>query len=92
MILSKGELGRTYLISAGEEKHNMEVIKAILKRLGRDERLIEHVTDRPGHDVRYALDPGRIMSELGWRPKVGFEEGIRLTTEHYKNNKSRYVG
>ena len=89
-ILKKGEIGQTYLVSAGQEMRNMDVIKAILKRMGCGDEMIAHVNDRPGHDVRYALDASKIMSELGWKPKTTFGKGLELTIEHYKNNIGKY--
>jgi dTDP-glucose 4,6-dehydratase len=86
LILQKGKLGETYLIGADAEKSNLEVVKIILNLLDKDERLIEYVTDRPGHDLRYAIDSTKIQTELGWKPRVNFEEGIKLTIEWYKQN------
>ena len=90
IILNKGEIGQAYLVSAGQERRNMDVIKAILKRMGRGEEMIVHVKDRQGHDARYALDASKIMSELGWMPKTSFDRGLELTIEHYKNNTGKY--
>lgn len=89
-ILLKGEYGQTYLISANQEKHNIEVVKAILQILEKDEKLIEFVEDRPGHDVRYAIDARKIIKELGWKPKTKFDEGLRLTINHYVENFEYY--
>ncbi len=85
-ILTKGVPGETYLVGADQEKHNIDVIKMILELLGKPETLIKHVTDRLGHDVRYAIDPTKIRNELGWSPKYTFEEGLRKTVEWYKSN------
>ncbi|MEM4291510.1 MAG: dTDP-glucose 4,6-dehydratase [Archaeoglobaceae archaeon] len=85
LVLQKGDPG-IYNISSGEEKTNLEVVETILKIMGKDENLIEFVEDRPGHDLRYSLDSSKIR-ELGWRPKVSFEEGIRRTVEWYLQNK-----
>ncbi|MEM4575697.1 MAG: dTDP-glucose 4,6-dehydratase [Archaeoglobaceae archaeon] len=85
LVLQKGDPG-IYNISSGEEKTNLEVVETILKIMGKDENLIEFVEDRPGHDFRYSLDSSKIR-ELGWRPKVSFEEGIRRTVEWYLQNK-----
>lgn len=85
LVLQKGDPG-IYNISSGEEKTNLEVVETILKIMGKDENLIEFVEDRPGHDFRYSLDSSKIR-ELGWRPRVSFEEGIRRTVEWYLQNK-----
>ncbi|MEM3505694.1 MAG: dTDP-glucose 4,6-dehydratase [Archaeoglobaceae archaeon] len=85
LVLQKGDPG-IYNISSGEEKTNLEVVETILKIMGKDENLIEFVEDRPGHDLRYSLDSSKIR-ELGWRPRVSFEEGIRRTVEWYLQNK-----
>ncbi|BFI73643.1 GDP-mannose 4,6-dehydratase [Nanoarchaeota archaeon] len=84
LIINKGE-NDIYNVSTNEEKENLEVVKTILKILGKDESYIEFVEDRPGHDFRYSIDATKIK-ELGWKPKYSFEEGIRLTVEWYKNN------
>ncbi|USS41033.1 dTDP-glucose 4,6-dehydratase [Thermococcus aggregans] len=85
-VLLKGEPREIYNISAGEEKTNLEVVKTILKLMGKDEDMIEFVEDRPGHDLRYSLDSWKIMRDLKWRPKVSFEEGIKKTVKWYLNN------
>ena len=84
LIINKGE-NNIYNVSTNEEKENLEVVKTILKMLGKDESYIEFVEDRPGHDFRYSIDSTKIR-ELGWKPKYSFEEGIKLTVEWYKNN------
>jgi len=71
---------------AANEKTNLEVIDVILDRLGKAKSLIKHVTDRPGHDRRYAIDASKIISELKWRPSVSFEEGINKTIDWYLQN------
>ena len=86
LVLREGRKGEIYNISAGEEKTNLEVVKTILKIMGKDEDLIEFVEDRPGHDVRYSLDSTKIREELGWKPKHSFEEGIRKTVKWYLEN------
>ncbi|MBX4187437.1 MAG: dTDP-glucose 4,6-dehydratase [Candidatus Doudnabacteria bacterium] len=86
LILEKGKIGETYLIGANAEKSNLEIVQTILKTLGKPESLIEFVADRPGHDLRYAIDAGKIEKELGWQPKVNFEDGIKLTIDWYKQN------
>ena len=86
LVLREGERGEIYNISAGEEKTNLDVVRTILKIMGKDEGLIEFVEDRPGHDVRYSLDSTKIGEELGWKPKHGFEDGIKKTVKWYLKN------
>jgi len=85
LVLERGEKREIYNVSAGEEKTNLEVVREILKIMGKSEDLIEFVEDRPGHDLRYSLDSSKIR-QLGWRPKYGFKDGIRKTVEWYLNN------
>ncbi|WP_148882940.1 dTDP-glucose 4,6-dehydratase [Thermococcus aciditolerans] len=85
-VLLKGEPREIYNISAGEEKTNLEVVKTILRIMGRDEDMIEFVEDRPGHDLRYSLDSWKITRDLRWRPKHSFEEGIEKTVKWYLEN------
>jgi dTDP-glucose 4,6-dehydratase len=87
LVLHKGKNGEAYNIAAKQELKNIEVVKAILKLLKRPESLIEFVKDRPGHDLRYSLDIGKI-TELGWGPKVKFDDGIKRTVEWYRHNES----
>jgi len=88
LILEKGKTGEVYNIGSGQEKRNIDVVKRILKILGKPQGLIEFVKDRPGHDIRYFLDSGKIFAELDWQPQVNFEKGIRLTAEWYVQHKS----
>ena len=83
MILNNGEIGEIYNISANKEYTNLEITKRILKILGLPENRIEYVKDRPGHDIRYALDAGKIRRDLGWEPEVEFESGFKGTVEWY---------
>ena len=86
-ILEKGVIGETYLIGADGEKSNVEVVKAILRAFGRDENDIEWVTDRAGHDRRYAIESGKLRTELGWTPAYqDFDKGIVDTIEWYRDN------
>ncbi|MHC4068324.1 MAG: dTDP-glucose 4,6-dehydratase [Planctomycetota bacterium] len=85
-ILTEGRADEVYNIGGCNEKANLEVIKLILKRLGKAESLIKHVKDRPGHDRRYAIDAGKIIKELGWKPSVSFEQGIEKTIDWYLEN------
>ena len=86
LILEKGRPGEIYNISAGNEKTNIEVIRKILRTLGKPEGLISFVEDRPGHDIRYSLDSSKIRTELGWKPKFSFEEALESTVNWYKEN------
>ena len=81
-----GEIGEVYNIGGHNEKHNIEVVKEILKALGKPESLITYVSDRKGHDLRYAIDPTKIETKLGWKPKYTFETGIKETIEWFMNN------
>ena len=74
-------------IGGHNEKQNIDVVKIILKELGKPESLISYVTDRKGHDLRYAIDPSKIEKELGWKPKYIFDTGIKETIKWYTNNK-----
>ena len=85
-VLHSGKAGEVYNIGGHNEKTNLEITKLILDAMGRDESFIEYVKDRPGHDRRYAISNDKITSELGWRPSVTFEEGIRKTIDWYLNN------
>lgn len=87
LIVHKGRVGEIYNIGGHNERTNLSVVKGILSILGKDESLIEYVTDRPGHDLRYAIDPTKISKELGWLPKTSFEEGIKKTVQWYLDNK-----
>lgn len=86
-VLTRGALGRTYHVSAGEQKNNRDVITSILQQLGQPESLMTRVTDRLGHDRRYALNNGRITNELGWRPTIRWDEGIAQTVRWYQDNR-----
>ncbi|MGE4589803.1 MAG: dTDP-glucose 4,6-dehydratase [Acidaminococcaceae bacterium] len=87
LIIRKGTVGEVYNIGGHNEKTNLEVVKTIVHELGKSEDLIKYVTDRPGHDMRYAIDPTKIHDELGWEPTTQFADGIKKTIEWYKNNK-----
>ncbi len=83
LVLQKGKKGERYNIGGHNEKRNIEIVKLILKRLGKSEELISFVEDRKGHDYRYAIDPSKIHKELGWLPKTKFEDGIVKTIDWY---------
>jgi dTDP-glucose 4,6-dehydratase len=96
-VVSNGRVGQTYCIGGQSERTNLEVVTAICelldellpnKTMGRHETLITFVTDRPGHDLRYAIDTTRISTELGWKPRETFESGLRKTVEWYLANRS----
>jgi len=82
-VLAEAPPNEVYNIGGCNEKTNLQVIDLILERLGKPQSLIKHVTDRPGHDRRYAIDASKIITELGWRPSVNFEEGINKTIDWY---------
>lgn len=87
-ILTKGEIGETYLIGADGEKNNIEVLRAILAEMGKDADDFDWVKDRPGHDRRYAIDSTKLRRELGWQPKhTNFDEGLRDTIAWYEDNR-----
>jgi dTDP-glucose 4,6-dehydratase len=85
-ILHKGRIGQTYAIGGDSEKSNFELTMAILAQMGVGEEMIEYVKDRPGHDRRYAIRSHKIQAELGWQPKISFDEGIRRTIQWYAQN------
>ncbi len=87
LIIHKGREGEVYNVGGHNEKANIEIVKMICKELGKPESLITHVTDRKGHDMRYAIDPTKIHNELGWLPETKFEDGIKKTIKWYLENK-----
>ncbi len=87
LIVRNGRSGEVYNIGGHNEKTNLEVVKTILKALGKPESLIHFVKDRPGHDLRYAMDPTKIETELGWKPEYTFDTGIQKTIEWYLENR-----
>ena len=87
LIIHNGTLGEVYNIGGHNERTNIEVVKTILRELKKPENLIQFVTDRPGHDLRYAIDPTKISRELGWLPEMSFDEGIKLTIDWYLHNR-----
>ena len=86
VVLHKGKVGEVYNIGGHNEKTNMEITRLILDAMRKDESSIKYVEDRLGHDRRYAISNDKITSELGWRPSLTFEEGIKITIDWYLNN------
>jgi dTDP-glucose 4,6-dehydratase len=86
MVFTKGKAGEVYNLGGKTEKQNIDLAKIILKKLDKPESLIQFVTDRKGHDFRYAIDFSKAQRELGWTPKVNFEDGIEITIDWYKKN------
>ncbi|MFA5275931.1 MAG: dTDP-glucose 4,6-dehydratase [Candidatus Omnitrophota bacterium] len=91
-VLNKGRTGEVYNLGSGHELENIQVVRALLKILGAREDLIQFVKDRPGHDIRYKLDSSKIKRETGWRPKVSFEQGLKMTVEWCLFNKKWLFG
>lgn len=87
MIIHEGRIGETYCLGGDMEIKNIDIAKRILKELGKDDSSIEHVKDRAGHDLRYAIDFSKIKNELGWEPQIDFEEGMRDTVKWYRENR-----
>ncbi len=88
LVVRKGRVGEVYNIGGHNEMRNIDIVKLICRELGKPESLITHVTDRKGHDMRYAIDPAKIHAELGWLPETKFAEGIRRTIAWYLENRS----
>jgi len=87
-VLENGELGEVYNLGSQQEKHNIDVVKVILKAMGKKESLIEFVKDRAGHDLRYALESKKLFNALNWKPQVKFSDGIKLTVNWYLAHQS----
>ena len=87
LIIHKGKVGEIYNIGGHNERTNLEVVKTVLNQMNKPETLIDYVTDRPGHDRRYAINPEKIEKELGWKPNYSFDTGIKQTIEWYLNNR-----
>jgi dTDP-glucose 4,6-dehydratase len=85
-VLERGRPGEAYNVGGPDECENIEVVRRILELTAADESLVEHVTDRPGHDRRYSLSSAKLREELGWAAEVRFEEGLRRTVEWYREN------
>jgi dTDP-glucose 4,6-dehydratase len=87
LVLKKGKAGQTYHIGGRNPLPNLEVLRLLLKIAGQPESLLKHVTDRLGHDRRYAVDCSKIGRELGWAPEIPFEDGLRSTVNWYRDNR-----
>lgn len=87
LIIHNGKAGEVYNVGGHNERTNLEVVKTILKTLDKPESLIKFVTDRPGHDMRYAIDPTKLTTELGWKPNYNFDTGIAQTIDWYLTHK-----
>ena len=85
-VIENGRVGEVYNLGGHNERNNLYIVKRILSELGKPESLIKHVADRHGHDQRYAIDPAKANSELGWNPTTLFEDGIKKTIDWYKDN------
>ena len=86
LIMHEGELGETYCVGGNAEKTNMEITNTVLNIMDKSKKMIEYVTDRKGHDMRYAIDFSKLKNKLGWEPVVTFEEGMKETIQWYKDN------
>ncbi len=87
LIVHKGKAGEIYNIGGHNEMRNIDIVRLILEKLGKPESLISYVTDRKGHDLRYAIDPSKIYRELGWLPETKFADGLEKTVRWYLDNK-----
>jgi len=87
-IIKKGKIGETYCLGGGNELNNLELTKKILQLMDQSENMIDYVKDRPGHDLRYAMDYSKAQRELSWQPTTDFDQGLKMTIDWYKNNQS----
>ena len=85
-VLEKGRVGEVYNLGGRNEKANIEIVKIFLSELGKPESMITYATDRKGHDQRYAIDPSKAMTELGWAPTTMFKDGIKLIIQWYNDH------
>lgn len=88
LILEKGKIGETYCLGGDSERSNLEITRDILTLMGHGEEMIDYVADRPGHDLRYAIDFSKAQQDLGFTPLISFSEGLASTVNWYKNNKN----
>jgi len=86
IVLHKGKVGEVYNIGGGNEKRNIEVVKKVIEIMGKKEDAIKFVPDRPGHDYRYSIDYSKIINDLGWKPRIDFDTGIKMAINWYKEN------
>ena len=86
MIIHNGTSGEVYNVGGHNERRNIDVVKTVLSLLSKPESLITFVKDRAGHDLRYAIDPAKISTELGWKPETAFDDGMKKTVEWYLKN------
>jgi dTDP-glucose 4,6-dehydratase len=86
LVAHRGAAGETYLVGAEQERSNRDVAHALLRALGRGEDGVEYLPDRPGHDLRYALDSAFLREGLGWRPRVSWDDGLRRTVDWYRSH------
>lgn len=86
LVIQKGEVGENYCVGGDSERNTVQVADAIIDSLGADRSLVVHTKDRPGHDPRYAIDHSKLTKDLGWKPEVSFEEGVKMTIDWYKDN------
>lgn len=87
-IIHDGRTGEIYNVGGHNERTNLEVVRTIIRELGKSEDLITYVKDRPGHDLRYAIDPTKIRNELGWEPRIRFDDGIKMTIRWYLDHRA----
>lgn len=86
LAIHNGKIGETYCVGGAAQRNGIQIAETVLEKLGKSKELIEFVTDRPGHDMRYDIDPTYIQEQLGWKQSVSFEEGIERTIDWYKSN------
>ncbi|HTY58813.1 MAG TPA: dTDP-glucose 4,6-dehydratase [Bacteroidota bacterium] len=91
-VLGRGRIGEVYNIGGNNESRNIDIVKLLLSMLGKPESLITYVKDRPGHDLRYAIDASKIMNELGWKPSVTFPQGLKQTVDWYVKHEPWWRG
>jgi dTDP-glucose 4,6-dehydratase len=85
-VLEQGTIGEAYNVGGESEKRNIDLAREVLRLLGKGEEWLEYVTDRPGHDLRYALSNEKIKREIGWAPRVDFAEGLQRTVHWYQGH------
>ena len=90
LIIDKGKSGTTYLVGGDEETRNIDIVRKIIKIMNKSDNLIEFVSDRPGHDVKYAIETSPELVKMGWKKTVDLENGLRDTIKHYIENKKHY--